>query len=168
MAHDKWGKLSPEERNYVAQRLLSLFPNRERSNLSPRMQIFVTVLIWLAIVFVCVLLWKVISIGDKRRSRQGAPLPTPPSYRLYNEHFQRGHINTLDKLQSIHQIENADPAESGCVSLHVYSLPIESCVAFDLEQQRCCRRTLSYYSRYGKVEIDLPHPLQPTLIKPAV
>lgn len=91
--------------------------------------------------------------------------------RLHTEHcHDRGHINTVDKIQSIHQIENEDTAKAGCVSLHVYSLPIDSCVAFDLGNQRCFRRTLSYYSRYGKVEIDVPHPTPPTthLIKPAV
>ena len=30
--------------------------------------------------------------------------------------------------------------------------------AFDLEHQRCFRRTLHYYSRYGKVELEVEHP----------
>jgi cysteine dioxygenase len=60
-----------------------------------------------------------------------------------------GDVNTVDKLQTIHQIENADPARSGCISLHVYSPPIDSCVAFDLEHQSCFRRTLRYTSEYG-------------------
>jgi cysteine dioxygenase len=54
---------------------------------------------------------------------------------------------TVDKLQTIHQIENT--GRTGCVSLHVYSKPFDSCIAFDLEQQRCYRRTLSYYSKDG-------------------
>ncbi len=66
-----------------------------------------------------------------------------------------GHISTVDKLQTIHQIENTDPAQAGCISLHIYSLPIESCIAFDLEKQRCYRRTLSYFSQYGKVELEV-------------
>jgi cysteine dioxygenase len=66
-----------------------------------------------------------------------------------------GGISTVDKLQTIHQIENTDPAEAGSVSLHIYSLPIESCIAFDLQQQRCYRRTLRYFSQYGKVELDV-------------
>ncbi len=40
------------------------------------------------------------------------------------------------------------------VGLHVYSMPFDSCIAFDLEKQRCFRKTLSYYSRYGKVEVE--------------
>jgi cysteine dioxygenase len=60
-----------------------------------------------------------------------------------------GDVNTVDKLQTIHQIENADPSRSGCVSLHVYSPPIDSCVAFDLEHQRCFRRSLRYTTEYG-------------------
>ncbi len=66
-----------------------------------------------------------------------------------------GPVSTVDKLQTIHQIENTDPARAGCISLHVYSLPIESCIAFDLDQQHCYRRTLTYYSRYGKVELEV-------------
>lgn len=63
-------------------------------------------------------------------------------------------VYMVDKSQTIHQIDNSDKARSGCVSLHVYSLPIDSCVGFDLEHQRCFRKTLHYYSRYGKVEIE--------------
>lgn len=55
---------------------------------------------------------------------------------------------TVDKLQTIHQIENT--GSTGCVSLHVYSKPFDSCIAFDLERQRCYRRTLSYFSRGGE------------------
>jgi cysteine dioxygenase len=39
------------------------------------------------------------------------------------------------------------------VSLHIYSLPIDSCVAFDMEHQRCFRRSLAYYSKNGKIEV---------------
>jgi len=68
-------------------------------------------------------------------------------------------IYCVDKMQSIHQIENEDTAKSGCVSLHVYSLPIESCIAFDLKNQRCFRRTFNYYSQYGKVEVEIDQPV---------
>jgi cysteine dioxygenase len=54
---------------------------------------------------------------------------------------------TVDKLQTIHQIENA--GTKGCISLHVYSKPFDSCIAFDLEKQRCYRRQLSYFSTDG-------------------
>ncbi len=69
-----------------------------------------------------------------------------------------GPIYTVDKLHTIHQIENADNAKAGALSLHIYSLPIDSCVAFDLEHQRCFRRSLAYFSRNGKIE---PHTLEP-------
>ncbi|MBI2214921.1 MAG: cysteine dioxygenase family protein [Acidobacteria bacterium] len=52
-------------------------------------------------------------------------------------------LNTVDKTQTIHRIVN--PPENGpAVSLHIYSQPIDSCVVFDMEQQRCARRELSY------------------------
>lgn len=63
-------------------------------------------------------------------------------------------IYQVDKLHTIHQIENADQSDVGVVSLHVYSPPIESCVSYDLEKRRCTRKTLSYYSRYGTVEVE--------------
>jgi cysteine dioxygenase len=56
---------------------------------------------------------------------------------------------TVDKLQTIHQIENT--GTTGCVSLHVYSKPFDSCIAFDLEKQRCYRRQLSYFSKDGEL-----------------
>lgn len=62
-----------------------------------------------------------------------------------------GRIVTVDKLQTIHQIENADQAGAGCVSLHVYSKPFDSCVAFDMEKHLCWRRPLKFYSSEGVV-----------------
>ena len=53
-----------------------------------------------------------------------------------------GPLNTVDKTQTIHRIIN--PAEERAVSMHVYSRPIDSCVVFDLEGQRCYRRDLKY------------------------
>lgn len=63
-----------------------------------------------------------------------------------------GPVVTVDKIQTIHQIENSDHARAGCISLHIYSLPFDSCVAFDMENHRCFRKSLAYYSRYGKIE----------------
>jgi len=73
--------------------------------------------------------------------------------RLHTEGCAPGSgVVLVDKLQTIHQIENA--GNTGCVSLHIYSRPIDSCVAYDLAEDRCFRRTLKYYSRYGQVEIE--------------
>lgn len=59
-----------------------------------------------------------------------------------------GQVLTADKLQTIHRLYNHDePA----VSIHVYSRPIDSCVAFDMEKQACYRRNLAYFSKYGEV-----------------
>ena len=67
------------------------------------------------------------------------------------ECFPGGPVNTVDKVQTIHQVvvQGKEPV----VSLHVYSRPIDSCVAFDLEQKRCYRRQLSFYSKYGQVVV---------------
>src|SRR3954464_11202616 len=48
---------------------------------------------------------------------------------------ERSGVSTVDKLQSIHQIENMDPSKAGVVSVHVYSLPFDSCISFDLDKQ---------------------------------
>ena len=71
--------------------------------------------------------------------------------REVQECYPGGPINTVDKVQTIHQVvvQGKEPV----ISLHVYSRPIDSCVAFDLEQKRCYRRVLSYYSKYGDVVV---------------
>ena len=60
-----------------------------------------------------------------------------------------GPVNSVDKRRTIHQVivQGREPA----VSIHVYSRPIDSCVAFDLEGRRCYRRELSFHSRFGQV-----------------
>jgi cysteine dioxygenase len=60
-----------------------------------------------------------------------------------------GPVLTADKLQTIHQLFNADERS---VSIHIYSKPIDSCVAFDMVNNTCYRRELSYFSKYGELE----------------
>jgi cysteine dioxygenase type I len=55
-----------------------------------------------------------------------------------------GPLNTVDKKQTIHRIKNLPEWNERAVSLHVYSRPIDSCVVFDMENQRCFRRDLKY------------------------
>ena len=55
-----------------------------------------------------------------------------------------GLLNTVDKHHTIHKITNLAEWNEPAVSLHIYSKPIESCVVFDLDAQRCYRRELSY------------------------
>ncbi len=68
------------------------------------------------------------------------------------ECYPGGPVNTVDKQRTIHQVvvQGREPA----VSIHVYSRPIDSCVAFDLEGRRCYRRQLSFHSRFGQVVGD--------------
>lgn len=82
--------------------------------------------------------------------------------REVQECYPGGPVNTVDKVQTIHQVvvEGNEPA----LSVHIYSRPIESCVAFDLKSRTCYRRTLSFYSRYGQVVVnegDLPPGQEP-------
>jgi cysteine dioxygenase len=55
-----------------------------------------------------------------------------------------GPLNTVDKTQTIHRIRNLAEWNEGAVSMHVYSRPIDSCVVFDMDAQRCYRRDLKY------------------------
>ena len=55
-----------------------------------------------------------------------------------------GPLNTVDKTQTIHRIRNCAEWNERAVSMHVYSRPIDSCVVFDMEGQRCFRRDLKY------------------------
>jgi len=55
-----------------------------------------------------------------------------------------GPLNTVDKTQTIHRIRNLAEWNERAVSMHVYSRPIDSCVVFDVEGQRCFRRDLKY------------------------
>ncbi len=72
--------------------------------------------------------------------------------REVQECFPGGPVNAVDKVQTIHQVvlQGQEPA----ISVHVYSQPIESCVAFDLEKRSCYRRQLSFYSKYGDVVVE--------------
>jgi cysteine dioxygenase len=58
-----------------------------------------------------------------------------------------GPVLTADKLQTIHQLFNGDERS---VSIHIYSRPIDSCVAFDMAGNRCYRRELAYFSKFGE------------------
>lgn len=60
-------------------------------------------------------------------------------------------VATVDKTHTIHQIENIEGAKAGSVTLHIYSKPIDSCVAFDLRTHRCGRRSLHYHSVDGVI-----------------
>ena len=68
-----------------------------------------------------------------------------------------GPVLTADKLQTIHQLFNGDERS---VSIHVYSRPIDSCVAFDMKSNSCYRRELAYFSKFGRREA--PEAPQPT------
>jgi cysteine dioxygenase len=72
---------------------------------------------------------------------------------LSREHVETcgrgGEVNAIDRVRTIHQVAvvGAEPV----VSVHIYSRPIDSCVAFDLEAARCYRRQLRYHSKFGEV-----------------
>jgi cysteine dioxygenase len=74
--------------------------------------------------------------------------------REVHECYPGGPVATVDKVQTIHQVVVS--GRERVISLHIYSRPIESCVAFDLKTRHCYRRTLSFHSRYGQVTLEPP------------
>ncbi len=72
--------------------------------------------------------------------------------REVQECFPDGPVNVVNKEQTIHQVvlQGKEPA----ISVHVYSRPIDSCVAFDLDKRVCYRRQLAFFSRYGDVIVN--------------
>jgi cysteine dioxygenase len=72
---------------------------------------------------------------------------------LSREHVETcvrgGSVNAIDRERTIHRV--AVVGEEPVVSIHIYSKPIDSCVAFDFETRRCYRRQLRYYSKFGDV-----------------
>ncbi|MBL8171622.1 MAG: cysteine dioxygenase family protein [Acidobacteria bacterium] len=68
-----------------------------------------------------------------------------------------GPVMTADKLQTIHRLYNLSETTERAVSVHIYSRPIDSCVAFDMEGRRCYRRQLAYFSKYGEL-VPKPEP----------
>jgi|SRR5882672_1031254 len=67
-----------------------------------------------------------------------------------------GPVMTADKLQTIHRLYNLSADTERAISIHIYSRPIDSCVAFDMENQRCYRRQLGYFSKRGEVTPPVP------------
>ncbi|MGH9843060.1 MAG: cysteine dioxygenase [Blastocatellia bacterium] len=62
-----------------------------------------------------------------------------------------GPVMTADKLQTIHRLFNLNERTERAVSIHIYSRPIDSCVAFDMEKNQCYRRQLAYFSKFGEL-----------------
>lgn len=61
-----------------------------------------------------------------------------------------GAVLTADKLQTIHRLFNLSDTTERAVSIHIYSRPFDSCVAFDMEKNQCYRRQLAYFSKHGE------------------
>ncbi len=76
-----------------------------------------------------------------------------------------GLVITADKLQTIHRLYNLSETSERAVSIHIYSRPIDSCVAFDMERNHCYRRDLGYFSKFG--EMLTPDQLHPDPSVPA-
>lgn len=69
-----------------------------------------------------------------------------------------GPVNRVTKQVTIHSLGNPAGSAEGAVSLHIYSLPFDSCVSFDLARGTCWRRDLSFDSRPDGYDV----PLRPT------
>jgi cysteine dioxygenase len=57
-----------------------------------------------------------------------------------------GAVNRVTKQVTIHSLTVPPDCKEDVVSLHVYSLPFDSCVMFDVAQGQCRRKELSFDS----------------------
>jgi cysteine dioxygenase len=55
-------------------------------------------------------------------------------------------MNRVTRQVTIHSLEAPRDAGERVISLHVYSLPFDSCVVFDVARGRCERRELAFDS----------------------
>jgi cysteine dioxygenase len=69
-----------------------------------------------------------------------------------------GPVNRVTKQVTIHSLGNPAGQSESSVSLHVYSLPFDSCVSFDLARGRCSRRELRFDSAREGYAVALRDP----------
>jgi cysteine dioxygenase len=62
-----------------------------------------------------------------------------------------GSIAKVDPIEPIHLVWNPAEYNQPAVSIHIYSLPFESCVVYDADHGLCRNVTLFYTSEYGTV-----------------
>jgi cysteine dioxygenase len=56
----------------------------------------------------------------------------------------------VDPLEPVHRVYNPREFHQRAVSLHVYSLPFDTCVVYSAEQGTCGEIKLQYTTEYGK------------------
>lgn len=66
-----------------------------------------------------------------------------------------GELNIVDKQVTIHSLRVPDGCDEPVVSLHVYSLPFDSCVVFDVARGGCQRRELVFDSAPDGYDVRL-------------
>jgi cysteine dioxygenase len=66
-----------------------------------------------------------------------------------------GAVSRVTKAVTTHSLRVPDDCTERSVSLHVYSLPFDSCVVFDLAEGTCGRRQLAFDSVPPGVEAPL-------------
>ena len=64
-----------------------------------------------------------------------------------------GYVDHRSPAQPVHRVR---ALEGPAVSLHVYSRPIDSCLVYDVERERCLLRTLCFDSIFGRVVRPTP------------
>src|SRR5262245_11213813 len=67
-----------------------------------------------------------------------------------------GGVATVDKIQTIHSIGSPHENKERARSIHIYSLPFDSCISFDLSRGSCARRELKYDTIGGEPASTVP------------
>ena len=91
--------------------------------------------------------WARVERGELRFTNY-CEIPNCHSFSLKHISERIGGLGYLDGPADIHKVENT--SREIALTLHLYSRPFEACDIYDPQSGRKFRRTLEYYSQFGK------------------
>jgi cysteine dioxygenase len=63
-----------------------------------------------------------------------------------------GSAATVDPVEPIHLVWNPEELHTPALSIHIYSMPFDTCVIYDAEKGQCRNVKLFYTTMYGKLQ----------------
>lgn len=91
--------------------------------------------------------WARVESGELRFTNY-REVPSGGSFNLKTLSERIGGPGYLDGPADIHKVENT--SSQLAVTLHLYSRPFDACDIYEVESSRKLRKTLEYYSKFGK------------------
>jgi len=62
-----------------------------------------------------------------------------------------GSLSVIDERDTIHALSNDSSFNERAISLHIYARPLSTCVIYDMKNDQCFDKPLSYFSIEGKI-----------------